>query len=301
MRVVLSDPLLPDVVDEYRDRLDIVVAPDGEALRRELAHAVGLVVTLSVKVDDELLACGPGLRVVGNFAVGVDNIDLEACRRRGIAVVNTPDVLTRSTAECALLLLLACARRLPEGERMCRADAFGGWEPRMLLGRELLGLKAVLVGRGRIGQATARLFEAVGLDVDFITRADDDGAVQKKLGAADVVSLHVPLTSSTRHWLNAERLSWLKPDAIVINTARGPVVDEQALIEVLERGALGGAGLDVFEEEPRIPARLRALDRVVLLPHLGSATRTARAGMARKAVGGVAAVLAGEPPDNRVV
>lgn len=273
---------------------------DGTPMAHAVDDADGIVTLLSTRVDDALLSRAPKLKVVGNFAVGYDNVDLEACKARDVAVCNTPDVLTAATAELALTLLLSAARRVPEGEAMARAGEFEGWAPDMLLGVELRGRRAVLVGRGRIGQATAALFGAVGLDVDFITRADDDATIDAKLARAQVLSLHVPLSEATHHWLNAARLEKLPGDAIVVNTARGPIVDEDALTIALRERRIFAAGLDVYEREPEIPEALRSLKNVVILPHLGSATFTAREGMARLSSGGVAAVLRGERPSNLV-
>lgn len=280
---------------------DLAFLDDGTPMADAVDDADGIVTLLSTRVDDALLDRAPRLKAVGNFAVGYDNVDLEACKARGVAVCNTPDVLTRATAELSLTLLLAAARRVPEGETMARAGAFAGWAPDMLLGRELFGRRAVIVGRGRIGEATGALFAAVGLEVAYITRSDDERAIDDKLARAQVLSLHVPLSEATRHWLDARRLALLPADAIVINTARGPVVDEAALIDVLRERRIFAAGLDVYEREPEIPKALRSLDNAVLLPHLGSATYRAREGMARLSSGGVAAVLRGEDPPNRLV
>jgi lactate dehydrogenase-like 2-hydroxyacid dehydrogenase len=274
---------------------------DREALLESLADAPALITLLTLRIDGALLERAPALRVVGNVAVGVDNIDLEACRARGIAVVNTPDVLTRATAELAVALLFAAARRVGEGERMVRDEAWGGWALDQLLGLELEGRHAVLLGRGRIGEETGRRLEALGLTVEYITRAHDDEHIRAALGRAQVLSLHAPLTEQTRGWLSRERLATLPADAIVLNTARGPLVDEDALAEALAARRIFAAGLDVYAREPAVPEALRALNNVVLLPHLGSATRSARLAMARLATTGVRELLEGGAPDNRVV
>lgn len=276
-----------------------LVRVDVAELDEALPAADALICLLTLRVDEALLARAPKLRVVGNHAVGTDNVDLDACRVRGVAVVNTPDVLTRSTAEMALALLLAAARRTGEGERLVRAGAWDGWAPDQLLGLELSGRHAVIVGPGRIGEETARLFEAVGLEVERLGRASD-AETDAALARADVLSIHVPLTDETRGWLSKERIARLRADAIVINTARGPIVDEGALASALAARKIFAAGLDVYEEEPRVHRRLLDLDNVVLLPHLGSATRTAREGMARVCARGVRQVLEGEEPPNRV-
>jgi glyoxylate reductase len=222
----------------------------------------------------------PALRVIANYAAGTNNVDHKHCLEHGISILNTPDVLTRSTAEIALTLLLAVAKRVPEGEALCRKGRFEGWTPNLLLGQELSGRRAVIVGEGKIGKETARLFRAIGLTVEFIRRDTPRAQIRTLLSQAQVLSLHCPLTPETHHWLNRERIELLPEDCIVINTARGPVIDEEALIQALRKKNIFGAGLDVFEREPKIPAGLRRLQSVVLLPHLGSATHEARDAMA---------------------
>lgn len=300
-KFVLTDPIHPQVVREkLAPHAQVVVCRSRAQLKRELRNADALLTLLSQRVDSKLLDQGPQLRVVGNYAVGLDNLDLSECAKRNISVVHTPDVLSRATAELALTLLLAAARRVPEGEALCRRGAFKGWRPNLLLGRELNGKTAVLLGRGRIGQETARLLRAVGLRVVWITREDSESLISKKLGRADVLSLHCSLNPQTHHWLNARRLSQLPPDAIVVNTARGPVIDEKALIQALKSRQISAAGLDVFENEPRIPLALRQLKNVVLLPHLGSATEEARRHMAELLIEGALQVLGGKRPFNLV-
>jgi glyoxylate reductase len=299
--VVLAHALLPEVVrTRLSPQAQVIVAPNRRALLKAVRDADGLITLVTHAVDQELLSHAPRLKVVGNFAVGLDNIDLRACRARKIRVVHTPDVLTRATAECAAALLLAAARRIPEGERLCRAGRFTGWTPTLLLGKELRGRTAVLVGRGRIGTETARVFRALGLKVLWITREDGAAAIHRKLRKAQVLSLHIPLTKETRHWLDAKRISLLPRDAIVINTARGPIIDEAALERALRSQRIFAAGLDVFEREPRIPLTLRRLPNVVLLPHLGSATEETRRAMAELVIDGVLGVLGGKHPWNEV-
>jgi glyoxylate reductase len=262
--------------------------------------ADAVVSLVRVPIDERLLARARKLRVVGNYAVGIDNIDLAACGRRGIRVVNTPDVLTRATAELALTLLLAAARRVPEGEALCRGRKFPAWAPDLLLGQELRGRQAVIVGRGRIGKETARLFKGIGLKVRFITPSTKPAEIQRLLKSAQVLSMHTRLVPKTRHWLDSRKLALLPRDAIVINTSRGPVIDEKALARALKRKRIFAAGLDVFEREPRIEPALLKLPNVVLLPHVGSATREARHAMARAVLSGVVGVLNGKRPWNEV-
>lgn len=299
--VVLTHPIHPEVIrDELAPHALVVIARSREALHRALPKADGLITLLTDQVTDDWLKKAPKLKVIGNDAVGVNNIDLAACRLRGIRVVNTPEVLTHATAELALALLLAAARRIPEGEALCRSGRFRGWAPDLLLGLELRGRHAVLVGKGRIGQETGRLFRAIGLTTEWITRGDSESTIHRKLGRAQVLSMHVPLTPETHHWLNSKRLSRLPAEAIVINTSRGKVIDESALIRALQRKKIFAAGLDVFEHEPRIPASLRKIPNGVLLPHLGSATRETRRAMAQLVVSGVLGILNGKRPPNEV-
>jgi glyoxylate reductase len=226
---------------------------------------------------------------------------LKACGAFGVRVVNTPHVLSRSTAELSLALLLAAARRFPEGEKLCRQGEFKGWTPQMLLGLELKNRNAVLVGRGRIGKETAKLYRALGIRITWITRFDSTTRINQKLRKAQILSLHFPLTSKTHHWLDHKRLKLLPRDCIVINTSRGSTIDEKALIQALKTRKIFAAGLDVFEKEPEIPASLRKLPNVVLLPHIGSATLEARAAMARLVIKGVLGILGGKHPPNEVM
>ena len=280
----------------------------------ELAGADALICLLSDHVDGEVLDRAPRLRVIANYAVGHDNIDKAAAAARGVLVANTPDVLTEATADLAFALLLAAARRLGEGERLLRAGAWQGWSPGLLHGVEVAGRTLGVVGLGRVGRAMARRAGGFGMTVlaaghgaraagagepgpvDAIERV----ALDELLERADVVSLHCPLTDETRHLIDARALARMKPTAVLVNTARGEVVDEDALCDALERGHLAGAGLDVFTGEPRVNPRLLTAPRLVLLPHLGSATASARARMAELCASAVAAVLAGRRPPNLV-
>jgi glyoxylate reductase len=248
----------------------------------------------------------PRLRIVANCAVGVDNIDLAATEQSGVIVTNTPDVLTEATADLTWALILATARRLKEGQQLLTAGRWRGWHPTLLLGTELRGRVLGLVGAGRIGQAVARRGVGFGMRILYTARSPkpdlerETGAMwmdlRSLLERSDVVSLHLPSTDQTSGVLNRERLALMKEGALLINTARGDLVHEPALLEALESGRLGGAGLDVFPEEPRVHPVLVAHPRVVVLPHLGSATTDTRRAMAALALRNVRAVLAGEPP-----
>jgi glyoxylate reductase len=282
-------------VDQHDDES---VLPRAELLRR--VHGAGaLLPTLADRVDGELLDAAPRLRVVANHAVGYDNVDVAACTARGVWVTNTPDVLTDSTADLAWALILALARRLREGERLIRSGGFKGWAPTMLLGRELRGRTLGILGYGRIGRAVARRAEGFGMRVVFTARG---GGVSfdELLERSDVISIHCPLTQQTHHLFGAAELLRMKRGALLVNTARGPIVDEAALVAVLEQGHLGGAALDVFEQEPAVHPGLVGRDDVVLLPHLGSATQETREAMARIALEQVELVLRGEHPRTAV-
>jgi len=268
----------------------------GELLRR-VAAVEGIVATLSDRIDPELLAAAPQLRVVANHAVGTDNVDVAACTARGVQVCNTPDVLTDATADLTFALILAVARRLREGERIVREGRWQYWAPTMLLGLELRSAVLGIVGYGRIGKAVAARARGFGMEVIW-SGGKEPGAIglDELLSRADIVSLHCPLTSATRHLVRAAQFSRMKRGAILVNTARGPIVDEAALVAALEARTIAGAGLDVFEDEPRIHPGLVGRDDVVLVPHIGSATSATRARMAQLALTDAARVLRGQPP-----
>jgi glyoxylate reductase len=275
--------------------------PSREELLRRAAGKDGLMLMLTDRVDDELLdAAGSQLRIVANYAVGVNNVDLEACRRRGVVVSNTPDVLTEATAELTIAILLALLRRVTEGDRLIRAREPWIWGPNLMLGRGLGGLTLGLVGRGRIGREVERLALAHGMEVVYSTRSGGL-PLAELLARADVVSLHLPLTDETHHLIDGEALALMKPAAVLVNTSRGPIVDEAALVEALREGRIAGAALDVFEHEPEVHPGLLDLDNVVLVPHLGSATLATREAMGMLCVQALRAVLLeGRPPPNAV-
>jgi glyoxylate reductase len=262
----------------------------NELLRR-VAGRDGLMLMLTDRVDDELLdAAGPQLRIVADYSVGVDNIDVDACRRRGIVVSNTPDVLTETTAELTIALILALLRRVAEGDRLIRRGERWIWAPNLMLGRGLGGLTLGLVGHGRIGQAVERLARAHGMHVVWTSRGRGR-SLDALLAEADVVSLHLPLSDETRHLIDAAALQRMKPTAVLVNTSRGPIVDEAALVEALAEGRIAGAALDVFEHEPDVHLGLLELENVVLVPHLGSATEETREAMGMLCVDALRAVL----------
>ncbi len=260
----------------------------------------GILSLLGTRVDAALLErAGPQLRIVANYGAGVDNVDLEAARSRSVLVANTPDVLTETTAELAIALTLALLRRVAEGDRFVRRRERWSFSLEFMLGESLRGKTFGVVGPGRIGRATARLAEALGATPAFAGRTDDLGAL---LSTADVVSLHCPLNRETHHMIDREALERMRPSAVLVNTARGPIVDEHALVAALREGVIAGAALDVYEHEPKVAEELLSLDNVVLTPHLGSATRETREAMGLLAVSALRAVLVdGRTPPNVIL
>jgi glyoxylate reductase len=315
-KVFVSCTLPGDAVAQLAGEHQVVVGEErvgvsGPAFLEAAGTFDALVSLFNDRVDVALLDRAPRLRVVANFAVGYDNVDVAACAARGIVVTNTPGVLSEATADLAFGLLLSTARRITEGDRLVRRGAFQGLTPSFLLGAPVHGATLGIVGLGRIGQAMARRARGFGMRVLYANRTRAPAELERALGAtamdldelfgqADIVSLHCPLTPETHHLVNARRLARMKPGAILINTTRGSVVDEPALASALASGPLGGAGLDVYEEEPRVYPALLALENVVLAPHIGSADRPTREAMGRIAAENVLAVLAGRPALNSV-
>jgi len=296
---------------------DVLLSPHDRPMTTEELHAAiagadAVVTLLHDRVDDAFLdAAGPGLKVVANVAVGYDNIDVPACTRRGVAATNTPGVLVDATADIAMALILMSTRRLGEAERTVREGGTWSWSMFFMLGSGLQGKTLGIVGLGQIGAATARRARAFGMRIAYAGRRRADPGVEAELGAtmldldellacADVVSIHTPLSAETRHLIDARRLALMKPTAHLVNTSRGPVVDEAALAAALRDGAIAGAGLDVFEREPAIEPGLLELENAVLIPHLGSATIETRTAMGVLAAENAAAVLAGQPPPTPI-
>ncbi|HEY7178828.1 MAG TPA: D-glycerate dehydrogenase [Gaiella sp.] len=289
-RIHVTAPVPAEVEDALARDFETSVSPEG---------VEGIVSMLTTRVDGAYLdRAGPQLRVVANYAVGVNNVDLAAAAERNVVVANTPDVLTRATAELAVGLMLALLRRIAEGDRFVRRRDEWAFSLEFMLGASLDGAALLVVGPGRIGRETARLAGAFGARVTFAGRDDD---LARLLPEADVVSLHVPLTPETRHLVDADALAAMRSIAILVNTARGPVVDERALVDALRAGTIAGAALDVFEREPNVQEGLLSLENVVLTPHLGSATRATRVGMGMLCVEALRAVLLeGRRPSNAV-
>jgi len=317
MAKVVVAARLPGRIDEILAGHTIVRPPAGEAelprprLVEALRDADALLALLKLRIDDALLDGAPKLRVVANYAVGYDNVDLSVTRRRGIVVTNTPGVLTDATADLTMALMLAAARRLGEGAAMIEEGRWHGWEPEQLPALDLGGAQLGIVGLGRIGQAVARRARGFGMRIVYAQPRRAAAELEAELGArllpvdelvatSDIVSLHCPLSPETRHLVNAARLAAMKPRAVLVNTARGPIVDEAALAAALARGQLLGVGLDVFEDEPRVHPGLVGNPRAIVMPHLGSSTPATRAAMAEMAAQSIADVLAGRKPAHVV-
>ena len=288
-----DDPIPDDVRDE------------------QLATADAVVTLLTDRVDDPFLDAAPKLRIVANVAVGYNNIDVAACRARGVIVTNTPGVLTDATADLAMALVLMTTRRLGEGERLIRSGEPWKWSMFMMLGSGLQGRTLGIVGMGAIGEALAARARAFGMAIVYHNRRAVDAAIEERLGArlvsldelleaSDVVSLNCPYTEQTHHLIDAAALARMRPSAFLVNTARGPIVDEAALVDALRHGTIAGAGLDVFEHEPEVHPGLLDLENAVLVPHLGSATVETRSAMADLAARNVIEVLAGREPVTAV-
>jgi lactate dehydrogenase-like 2-hydroxyacid dehydrogenase len=319
--VVVVTRRLPEAVErelarDFDARLNADDRPLGpEGLMEALRSADAVLCTVTDRLTPEVLAAEPRrAALLANFGVGFNHIDVAAAKARGIAVSNTPDVLTDATADIAMTLLLMVARRTGEGERHLRAGAWTGWRPTHMLGTQVSGKTLGLVGMGRIARAVAqRAHHGFGMRVVFHDPYPPSADVARSLGAeprerledvlreGDFVSLHCPATPETRHLMNRERLALMRPEAFLINTARGDVVDEAALVEALQARRIAGAGLDVFEREPQVSPALLAMENVVLLPHLGSATTETRVAMGMRAVENLRLHFSGQPLRDRVV
>jgi glyoxylate reductase len=318
--VVVVSRKLPDVIETrmmelFDTRLNV---DDHPMTKAELIEAVKdadvLVPTVTDRIDAAIMSqAGPNLKLIANFGTGVDHIDLASARQRGITVTNTPGVLTEDTADMAMALILAVPRRVSEGERLIRSGEWKGWGPTFMLGHRIWGKRLGIIGMGRIGQAVARRAKAFGMSIHYHNRKKVHPDIEAELEATywesldqmlarmDVVTVHCPHTPATFHLLSARRLEVLPKHAYVVNTARGEIVDENALTRMLIRGDLAGAGLDVFEHEPAVNPKLLSLDNVVLLPHLGSATIEGRIDMGEKVLINIKTFADGHHPPDRVL
>jgi lactate dehydrogenase-like 2-hydroxyacid dehydrogenase len=311
----LPDPVEARMRELFETELNLTDAPfKRDALIDAAQRADVLAPTITDRIDAALLdKAGPQLKLIANFGAGVDHIDVAAANARGITVTNTPGVLTDDTADLTMALIMAVARRIVEGANVAQAGGFHGWSPTWMLGRRITGKKLGIIGMGRIGQAVARRAAAFGLEIHYHNRKPVSSRIAQELGATywesldqmlarvDILTVHAPHNPSSYHLLSARRLKLLQPQAIVINTARGEIIDEQSLADLLVAKAIAGAGLDVYEFEPQINPRLLGLPNVVLLPHLGSATIEARVQMGEKVIINIKTWMDGHRPPDRVI
>jgi glyoxylate reductase len=315
-KVLVTRKLLPDAL-AYLEEYALVEGgrETGGLTRKELKQKIrdkdGLFCLLVDRIDREVISAGQRLTIIANCAVGFDNIDVQYARERGILVTNTPGVLTEATADLTWALILAVARKIPQADRFAKENRFTGWELDLFLGREVTGRRLGIIGLGRIGKAVAERAQAFKMEVvyhDPHRLADEEERdrgmtylpLDELLSSADIVTIHASLNPQTHHLLSAAKLKLMKKTAILVNVARGPIVDEAALAKALAKGDLWGAGLDVYEREPDIEERLFRLDNVVLLPHIGSATYETRSRMAMAAARNLVQGLRGERPDNLI-
>lgn len=301
-----------ELFDAHLSETDDPMSKD--ALKAAVAEAQVLAPTVTDRIDAEVIAAaGPKLKLIANYGAGVDHLDLEAANAKGIVVTNTPGVLTEDTADMAMALILAVARRIGEGQRLVRAQSWEGWRPTGLMGSSLRGKRLGIVGMGRIGASLARRAKAFGMAIHYHNRRRTADDIEEELEATyweslnqmvarmDVISVNCPRTPGTYHLLNAPRLGMVKKGAIVINTSRGDVIDEAALVRGLASGRIGGAGLDVYEHEPVVTPKLLKMENVVLTPHIASATVEARIAMGEKVIANIKAFTDGHPPPDRVL
>lgn len=318
-RVFVTRRLLPETEARMAELFDVTLNSDDRALsqdeiRAAMQEAHVLVPTVTDRIDADLIAAaGPQLGLIASFGAGTDHIDLAAARARKIPVTNTPGVFTDDTADMTLSLIIAVSRRLAEGGRVIRSGDWAGWAPSTLLGHRISGKRLGIIGMGRIGQAVAHRARAFGLEIVYHNRQRLPEAFERMVGAryeadidalvreADIVTLHCPSTPETHMLMDAHRIALMKPEAYLVNTARGDVVDENALIEALQAGRIGGAGLDVFAHEPKIDPRLLALGNVSLLPHMGSATFEGRTASGDKVIANIRFWADGHRPPDQVL
>lgn len=316
-KVLVTRDLPGNGIDRLKEIADVEVhTGENELTKQELIEAVkdkdAIVSLLVNEIDQEVLDSAKNVKVIANYAVGFNNIDVNEAHKRGITVTNTPDVLTESTADLTWALLLAVARRIPESDKFTREGKFVGWAPELLLGRSVYGKTLGIIGMGRIGEAVVRRAKGFGMNVLYYNRRQLSSEKEKELGAtyasldevlsqSDYISLHTPLTPETHYLIGEKELATMKESAYLINTSRGPLVNEKALVKALENKEIAGAGLDVFEHEPAIEKELLTFENVVLAPHIGSATIETRVEMADLAINNVIAVLQGKKAITPVV
>jgi len=316
-KALVTHALPPDAMDFLAQHIDFEIGTrevflPKPILLQKVADKEGLLALLTVEIDRDVMDAAPLLEIIANCAVGTDNIDIDYARKKGIVVTNTPGVLTETTADLTWALILAVVRKIPQADRFLRSGGFKGWKLDLCLGREMTGKRLGIIGMGRIGRAVAERAKGFRMDIVYYDRRRLNAAEEKALGVAslsldellrtsDIVSIHASMTEGSTHLLSREKLALMKTDAVLINVARGPIVDEQALADALESGRIWGAGLDVYEREPAIEDRLLKMDNVVLLPHIGSATYETRLKMAMMAATNLVMALKGEKPPNLLI
>jgi len=316
-KALVTHALLPDAMDFLAKHIDFEIGTSEvflpkPILLQKVADKRGLLALLTVDIDRDVMDAAPRLEIIANCAVGTDNIDLDYARKKGIVVTNTPGVLTETTADLTWALILAVVRKIPQADRFLRSGSFRGWRLDLWLGREITGKRLGIIGMGRIGRAVAERAKGFRMDIVYYDRRRLNADEERALGAAsvsldellrtsDIVSIHASMTEGSARLLSREKLALMKPDAVLINVARGPIVDEQALADALESGRIWGAGLDVYEREPAVEGRLLKMNNVVLLPHIGSATYETRLKMAMMAATNLIMALSGEKPPNPVI
>jgi len=316
-KALVTHALLPEAMDFLARHVDVEIGTKEVFLAKQILlekvrDKDGLLSLLTVDIDRDVLDAASRLKIIANCAVGTDNIDIEYARKKGILVTNTPGVLTETTADLTWALILAVTRKIPQADHFLRSGNFKGWKLDLWLGREILGKRLGIIGLGRIGKAVAERARGFGMDIVYHDRRRISADEEKALGAiwlslddllrtSDIVSIHASMTAGSYHLLAREKLDLMKRDAVLINVARGPIVDEKALADALENGRLWGAGLDVYEREPIVEERLLRMDNVVLLPHIGSATYETRLKMAMMSATNLVTALKGEKPPNLVI
>jgi len=315
-KVLITRKIIAEGMDYLKEHVDFEIGaadrnPAKQEIIEKIADKEGILCWLVDPIDKEVIDSAKSLKIIANCAVGYDNIDIQEAKKRGILVTNTPGVLTETTADLTWALIFAVARRIPEADRFTRGKKFKGWELELLLGKEITGKCLGIIGMGRIGKAVALRAQAFKMRTVYTDPQRLDPEEEKKykaafvpldelLSSADIITIHATLTPQSLHLISREKIKLIKKDAILINVARGPIVDEKALAEALERNQIWGAGLDVYEREPEVEERLLSLDNVVLLPHIGSASYETRLKMAMMAARNLVQGLKGERPDNLV-
>ncbi|MFQ6082816.1 MAG: 2-hydroxyacid dehydrogenase [Candidatus Aminicenantia bacterium] len=316
-KVLLTRKFIPQAIDYLKEHTNLEIgASDRNLTKQEIIEKIkdkeGILCLLADQIDKQVIDAAPKLKIISNYAVGYDNIDVEYAKSKGIYVTNTPEVLTEATADLTWALILTVARKIPQADRFTREGKFTGWAPTLFLGKDIYGKKLGIIGLGRIGQAVAGRAKGFMMEVIYYDQKRLSEEKEKKLQVSyspldellshsDVISIHTSLNKESYHLISKEKIKLIKKEAIIINAARGPVVDEKTLASALEKGEIWGAGFDVYENEPHIEKKLLKLDNVVLLPHIGSATEQTRLKMAMMAAQDIVLVLKGEKPKHLVI